>query len=467
MTTDIFDKTPAADLDDDQLAERVVGYASQIAALNARMLDYLGEFDSREAWRGDGLVASCAHWLAWQTGTSLRTAQEHVRVARALRELPVLREQFRAGRLSFSKVRALARVATPDREPELVNFAQSATAAQVEKLCGAIRDIDAEWESFMAHRNDELSDEGSEAEPPPPESWGRWSWNYDGTLTVNLRLNAVDGARLLAGVVRSEYERTRTLNDPDLPAPDDCESPERSESTDRWRNVPSNIAPALTAMSDTVIAGIKVPEVVVGADILVHQVDDDVALDDGPALRSAEREELECGATVREIGHGHGDSMSVAGRRMGPTLRWGHKRRVPNSALVKTILMRDRGCQAPGCGRSRHLHIHHVKFWSAGGTTDPDNLILLCGSHHRALHHGAFTIEALGDQRFAFRGTHGEPLITAPLHAAPDTQWYPDIRVSADGVTPRNRGRCDLRYTTEVLYDAWDWKARQPEQAAA
>jgi hypothetical protein len=248
MTVDLFDKTEASELDDDQLAERVVGYASQIAALTSRMLDYLAEFDARGAWRGQG-IASCAQWLVWRAGLSLRTAQEHVRVATALRDLPQIHDEFAAGKLSFSKVRAMARIATPEREEELISFARAASARQVEKLCGAIRDCDEKWQAFL----DDGGDPGDSAafeefEPPPPESWGRFRWGEQGCLVVNLKLNPNDGARFLAGLVRAEYERTRTDDDPDLPIegdapsegrlPADGERPVQSHSRDLWRNVP-------------------------------------------------------------------------------------------------------------------------------------------------------------------------------------------------------------------------------------
>ncbi|MEZ5211460.1 HNH endonuclease signature motif containing protein [Gordonia sp. (in: high G+C Gram-positive bacteria)] len=453
--TDLFDHAAPAELDDEQLAERVIGYASQIAALTSRLLDYLAEFDERKAWVGDG-ISSCAHWLVWQAGFSLRTAQEHVRVARSLRELPKIHDAFAAGELSYAKVRAVSRVASPDREEELLSFARAATAKQVEKMCGAIR------------KSDSKDSEGGPV-PPLPESWGRWKWNYDGTLSVSLRLNPVDGAHFLAAIVRAEYDRTRGADDPELPSsPVESSSPvEPVETTgyvdtrrDLWRNVPGNIAPAVTAMADTMIAGLAMPEVAAGAEILIHQIDDEASLDEGPGLRSAEREEMSCGASVRAIGHEIGSTVTVGGRRTGPVLWWGRKRRVPNAALVRTILMRDRTCQAPGCTRTRHLHIHHVIPWSAGGTTDPDNLILLCGSHHRALHHGAFSIEALGHQRFAFRGTHGDVLDLAPLHTPPG-DWHPDIHVEPDGVTTVGGGRVNYGYATEVLYAAWAWRARQ------
>ncbi|MFZ2512044.1 MAG: HNH endonuclease signature motif containing protein [Gordonia sp. (in: high G+C Gram-positive bacteria)] len=467
MTQDIFDQTAPSDLDDEQLEERVIGYASQVAALTCRMLDYLAEFDARKAWAGDG-IATCANWLVWRTGMSLRTAQDHVRAAKALQTLPLMHEEFRTGRLSYSKVRALTRVATPERERELVTFAQSASAAQVERLCGAIRDIDARWDTYVN------GDQEPEAEPAPPETWGRVHHKSDGTMTVTLRLNAVDAKHFMTAVVRAEYERTRTVDDPDLdphpaqPADDSTANP--CPPSDLWRNAPANIGPAVVAMADLTINALDIPETAAGAEILVHEVDGVSSVDDGPELRSAEREEMECGASVRTIGHAEGDHVTVGGRRMGPVLWWGRRRRVPNAALVRTILMRDRCCQAPGCERTRFLHIHHVTPWSQGGTTDPDNLILLCGAHHRALHHGAFAIEALGSQRFAFRGTHGGLLITAPLHAAPP-DWHPDMCVERDGVTTKGGGHCDFGYTTNVLYDNWqielDRRAAEAELTAA
>ncbi len=445
----IFDPVVPATLTTDQLAERLVGYASQVAALTARFLDYLAEFDTRHGWSGHGIL-SCAHWLSWKTGLSRRTAQEHVRVAHALQELPVMRSAFAAGTLSYSKIRALTRVATVEREEELVRFSHSATAAQVERICAAMRTVD---------RNLQEGADDQERERPP-ESGARWRWNDDGSLTVSVKLNAVDGAHLLAAIVRAEYERTRTANDPELPS-----------QPDLWANVPCNIAPALVAMADAVIAGIAMPQIAPGAEILVHEVDGVPSLDHGPQLRSVERDEAECGAAIRTVGHAAGapvdetgdhddGGVQIGGTRLGPVLRWGRRRRVPTAALVRVVAMRDRGCRAPGCGRTRHLHIHHVMPWSAGGTTDPDNLIMLCSQHHRQLHQGEFSIESLGGQRFAFRGTGGQPLEEAPIPELP-AGWSPWDHVATCAVTPTDPGRLSLDYATAVLYAAWEWKRRQ------
>jgi hypothetical protein len=95
------------------LESELLGLAGHIAAAECRFLQLLAEFDDRQGWAGDG-IRSCAHWLSWRAGMSLRTATEHLRVARALPNLPRIGEVFAAGRLSYSKVRAITRVAGSD-----------------------------------------------------------------------------------------------------------------------------------------------------------------------------------------------------------------------------------------------------------------------------------------------------------------------------------------------------------------
>ncbi|QKT09196.1 HNH endonuclease [Gordonia sp. X0973] len=474
--SDVFDDTAAADLGDEDLEERVLGYAAQIAALTGRFLEYLAEFDARGAWAGPGMN-SCAQWLSWRAGMNRRTAQEHIRVAHALGGLPMVREHLLAGELSFSKVRALTRVATAEREPELVNLALSSTASQLERFVAAMGPID---------RNQEI--DGTAVEPRPIESYGSWRWNDDGSLGLSVRLNPVDGAHLLAGLVRAEYERTRTTGDPDLPVAPDGEAAGGEAAggeagckppRDLWRGVPANIAAALVTMADTVFDAMAIPQVAPGAEILVHETpihetpihgtpDGEASsmahayLDRGPALTEAQHEELRCGASTRAVGHD--DSRYSTGPQLGPVLWWGGKRRYANAALIRVIAMRDVTCQAPGCERTHHLHLHHVTPWSAGGTTDPDNLILLCGYHHRALHDGDFVIIAQGKQRFRFQTPAGSELHPAPPIASP-ADWYPDHRVARDALTSEGNGPLDLGYATEVIYGVWDRRERLRRKA--
>ncbi|WP_435082129.1 HNH endonuclease [Gordonia hongkongensis] len=451
----MFDGADPASLSDEVLEGRVVGYAAKITALTADFLELVAELDGRESWRGPG-IHSLAHWLSWKAGIAPRTAHEQVRVAKAIRELPVIRTAFREGRLSYSKVRALTRVATPEREAELVNLALSTTASQLDRAVRAMGQID---------RNRGVEEERR----PPVESTGRWKWNADGSLSVSLRLSPLDGARFLAGSVRAEYERTRTCDDPDLPTagsvPRNTESGSESENSevvpsrrrDLWRQVPSNVAPAVVAMADMVHEGIAMPDLAPGAEILIHAGEgvESAHLDDGPALSEVEVAEARCGASTRDV-----VSRGMPGRPGKLALLGvGRRKRAPNKALVRALFVRDRCCQVPGCGRTRHLHAHHVVFWSAGGRTDPDNLILLCGSCHRSLHRGEFSITAHGEQRFTFHRPDGSEIEAAPPTERP-VGWRPNARIDADATIPVGGGRMDLGYTTEVLYAVWEWKAR-------
>src|SRR5262245_28410281 len=105
--------TPLDGMSLPELESELLGLAGHIAAAECRFLQLLAEFDDRNGWAGDG-IRSCAHWLSWRAGMSLRTATEHLRVARALQNLPAIREAFAAGRLSYSKVRAITRIAGSD-----------------------------------------------------------------------------------------------------------------------------------------------------------------------------------------------------------------------------------------------------------------------------------------------------------------------------------------------------------------
>lgn len=98
--------------------------------------------------------------------------------------------------------------------------------------------------------------------------------------------------------------------------------------------------------------------------------------------------------------------------------------------MLTALWQRDRGCAMPGCDRQRFLYAHHVVAWAAGGHTDLDNLVLLCGDHHRRLHDGEASIVALGRQRFRFHGPQGAVRPQAPrIWGNPDelTQAHADI----------------------------------------
>jgi hypothetical protein len=123
---------------------------------------------------------SCAQWLSWKCQLSPGTAREHVRVARALRGLPVLRAEFGAGRMSYAKIRALTRIAAPDTERDLAEIARPMTASQLDRFARAHRQV--------SHADDDTA-----------RIQRRLTWRFedDGSLSGAFRLPPLPGAVLL------------------------------------------------------------------------------------------------------------------------------------------------------------------------------------------------------------------------------------------------------------------------------
>lgn len=98
--------------------ERVTVLYAQITAATREFLRAVAACDRHEDWREEGF-ACCADWLAWHIGITRGTAREKIRAARALEDLPQISDAMARGEISFSKVRALTRVARPESEAEL------------------------------------------------------------------------------------------------------------------------------------------------------------------------------------------------------------------------------------------------------------------------------------------------------------------------------------------------------------
>jgi Domain of unknown function (DUF222)/HNH endonuclease len=164
--------------------EREIGeLAAHIAAATCRRLELICEFDRRDAHDAWGFH-SCGAWVAWRCSVDPRSAREHVRVARALEELPLVCERFRCGELSYSKVRAITRIATPEIEAELVEMARYATASQLERLVRGYRRAVSLESAEAAHRDRFLACE----------------WEEDGSLRIRGRVGPEDGALFLKAI---------------------------------------------------------------------------------------------------------------------------------------------------------------------------------------------------------------------------------------------------------------------------
>ena len=163
-----------------RLGDRIAELSARIQAATHELLVLIREFDEEDGWHG---CLSCAEWLSWRAGLSLGAAREHVRVARALGKLPKLSDPMRRGKVSYSKVRAVTRVATPENEQTLLDVALAGTAAHVERIARAWRRIDRHVEQAEERRRD--------------ASRGLRTWaDEDGMVVVRGRLAPEVGAVL-------------------------------------------------------------------------------------------------------------------------------------------------------------------------------------------------------------------------------------------------------------------------------
>src|SRR5215813_5325053 len=132
----------------DRLGDEIAELSAHLDAATARLLELIRDFDARGGW-GNGF-ASCAHWLSWRIGLDLGAAREKVRIARALATLPLLSDALARGELSYAKVRAITRVATPETEARLLAVARAGTAEHVERIVRGWRRVDRQAEAQEA-----------------------------------------------------------------------------------------------------------------------------------------------------------------------------------------------------------------------------------------------------------------------------------------------------------------------------
>ncbi|OYD69273.1 HNH endonuclease [Rhodococcus sp. OK302] len=413
----------------DNIGVEICALAGQIAAATARFLALLGDFDEQRGWTGPGLH-SCAHWLSWKCGLSLHTGREYVRVAKALRPLPKMQQAFEQGRLSYSKVRALTRVATPANEAQMVRMGREAPAAQIDRLVAGLHTA---------------SDKEIARRKSPDRFQIRWHWDPDtGDFVLKGRLPAQDGARLMAAITASERERTRTS--PEQAGPEQAAPEEPVTHANAAKKPPGDIGPALLTMADLSAAAVANPATGASsaAEVVFFHEHDTVRIPGGPALPENDTEEVLCNARLR-----------LAKTKKGCVLSLGRRTRVTSAKQMLALTYRDGYCRTPGCGRTRFLHAHHVQFWGRGGKTDLDNLILLCGTCHRALHRDQFTITAHGDQQFEFHTPDGDVLAPSPPISGLADQLLRD-GIPDNAIIPNWGGEpLHLDHAVSVILDGW------------
>ena len=382
----------AADRSIDELDREILRMARQLNAETYRMLLLVRDFDDRYGFAKWGFP-SCADWLAWRCGLSLSAAREKVRTAHALRGLPAISAAFADGRLSYSKVRALTRVAANHDEDLLLGYALDATASQVEERCRQIRNV--EPESSEAARR----------------TWERRSLTLfrdrsRGVVRITVELPEAEGelvGRALEGAVAAGEAAFGVEFATD-----------RERSADAWR---AQQADGLVAIMKAYLGGAVNPgtpsaprrPVADHYQVVVHV--------DASALRGGVgRSDLPI-ETVKRLCC-DGSVISVAEDERGNPLDVGRKQRTVPTALRRALWSRDRGCSFPGCRHTHYVDAHHIHHWADGGDTSLENLTLLCTYHHTLLHEGGFTIHDDARGGHYFRRPDGRVIPRSGYRAA-------------------------------------------------
>ncbi len=428
-----------------RLGAEITELCSYIYAATWRLLTLIREFDEKQYWGLPGLV-SCAHWLNFQCGIGMNAAREKVRVAHALKDLPSISEAFRHGELSYSKVRAMTRIADANNEDYLMMIARHGTAHHVEKLvskysrCKRLQDLQ---NANQQHATREL----------------HCSFDVDGSVIIRGRLPAEQGALIMkalelamdrAGTSIGAVARARTVGariagDTHLDAShvtaetskDDDREPFHARRADALAEIAEtylNSEPGEASTADRYQVVVHVTagtldrvqtDPPVGARTAGDPISDDPPilshLDDGPHVTAETSRRIACDASIlRLIEDEEGEPLSI-----------GRKSRVIPPAIRRALRARDDGCRFPGCTNTFYIDGHHIEHWADGGETSLGNLVQLCRRHHRLVHEGGFACEKDANGRVTFcnarQQTLGTYVLPTPL---PDDATIEDWMVS-------------------------------------
>jgi Domain of unknown function (DUF222)/HNH endonuclease len=406
---------PTRPRDLDHLGDEIAELSVHLDAATSRLLDLIREFDARGGWNNG--FRSCADWLCWRVGLDPGAARECVRVARALGTLPLLAQALARGELSYAKVRALTRVATPETEERLLAVGRAGTAAHVERIVRGWRRVDriaGVREVKRQHLSRALHVYQDE----------------DGMVTVRGRLAPEVGALLLRALTaarealyRQGRQQTKSEGLVDTTKFGRLVDIHEDTPTMAQQQADALALRAESALHHGIDPGAPAEryQVVVHADAPVladAERPGQSVLEDGARVSAETSQRLACDASRVVMQHGRdGRVVEVAART----------RTVP-PALRRALLHRDRGCRFPGCG-VRYGQGHHIRHWAHGGPMTLSNLTLLCRRHHRAVHEEGYQVERQPDGELQFRHPTGWPIPEVP--APPEMREDPVAMLQA------------------------------------
>lgn len=398
----MFDKQAAVTT---QQLDPVAPLDMSVATSNRALIEALGHLanvDADELWLHYG-IASITDLLASRYGLSRATARDWQRVGDCLPSLPRIRETFERGRLSWEQLREVTKIATPPTDDEWAVWAQEMTPAEIRNA-----------------RKPPTAPAVDEAHNQRSLHW--WFDAHAPQFHLKMTCPDTEGAVIATALQRLV---TKAQSDPHSGVYESFES----QSADAlWQMASQTLSADSDADRATVVISAKL------GTILGH-VEEPAHILDGPAILPATLHRLLCDARLQLAVEGAADSVVGVGRTM----------RTPPPALRRIVLTRDNGCRFPRCRRNRWVHVHHLVHWANGGPTDLDNLITLCGFHHRLIHEGGWTvsgdpnIEVTWIDRSGWVHDPGPPTEEMEIHRREmDTRSdvTPPVRLTRHGLPP-------------------------------
>jgi hypothetical protein len=389
----------------EELANEITRLAGHLNAANYRFLKLIAEFDRCKGWGGDGATASCAHWLNWKCGIDIGAAREKVRVANALEKLPLIAAAMENGTLSYSKARALTRVACEGTQEYFLSIALHGTAHHVETLVRHYR---------RCQEAEELSREARQ------QANRCFSYRYDddGSLVFKGRVPAEIGALLLKALDAAIKENGETDRG-NLTVGVSAETPERPQPEPiraRRADALGRVAETFLDHGGAALSGgdRNLVTVHVAAETLRTKEAGCCEIEEGPSIAAETARRLACDASI----------VAVIENEDGEPLNVGRKTRTISSPLRRFLKARDKGCRFPGCTNTHWVDAHHIKHWANGGETKPSNLVCLCRFHHHKVHEGAVQVHVLDDGAIRFTQPNGTSFESvAPGCTQPLSDW--------------------------------------------
>ncbi|MDJ0941638.1 MAG: DUF222 domain-containing protein [Woeseiaceae bacterium] len=397
----------------EQLGDRIAELNAYLNVAQAEFLELLREFDEQRYWEDQGFC-SCAHWLNFKCGIGFNAARERLRIAHALVKLAKIRAAFAEGTVSFSKVRAMTRIANIENEDLLLSIAYHGTAYHVERFVSQYRRVEKLQQPGYAqdlYERRELT----------------YRYDEDGCMVIKAKLPAEDGELVIRAL-----ERAMEMNDV---------SPEgtMSAETEERGPVGARRADALREMAETYLNN---PEnsgsTADRYQVVVHHHEGTAAeahLENGPHVSAETSERIACDCCV----------STIKADAAGEPLNIGRRSRTIPPPMRRALQARDGGCRFPGCTSHRFTDGHHIEHWKNGGETSLDNLVLLCRHHHRLVHEGGFDCRKADDGEIYFVDRRKQRLAE---HERPDpvsigqmlasmTRRFDRFRLNDDSCTAR------------------------------